>query len=101
MIEPVKPSRLNATSLPQSQNVQGWERCASLGGGALLIGKGLRRGGVLGLIEITIGGVTLARGVSGQCPAKRFLAETRAELAQIRDELEIAARRLSELQAKP
>ena len=33
-----------------SMNVQGWERGASVGGGLALIGFGLRRGGLLGLL---------------------------------------------------
>ncbi len=43
------------------QNVQGWERIGSLAGGVLLMGKGVRRGGFLGLIQLAIGGAALAR----------------------------------------
>ena len=46
------------------QNVQGWERIGSLAGGVIMVGKGLRRGGVFGLIQVAIGGVALARGDS-------------------------------------
>ncbi|CAD5107729.1 YgaP-like transmembrane domain [Zestomonas carbonaria] len=86
-----------ATPTHQSPNVHGWERAACLGGGALLIGKGLRRGGLLGLLELAVGGIGLARGITGQCPAKRYLAETRAELDEIRRELDVAGKRLAEL----
>lgn len=88
------------TRLTNAHNVQGWERAASLAGGALLVAKGVRRGGIIGLLELAVGGLTLARGVTGQCPAKRFLSETREELQQIRRELDAAAVRLTELQAK-
>lgn len=37
------------------QNVQGWERIGSLAGGVLMMGKGVRRGGFLGLIQLAIG----------------------------------------------
>ena len=40
-------------------NVQGWERAGSLATGVVMVGKGLRRGGFFGLIQIAIGGVAL------------------------------------------
>ncbi|MCY1352482.1 hypothetical protein D9M68_314000 [compost metagenome] len=88
---------LNRLATDHAPNVHGWERAACLGGGALLIGKGLRRGGLIGALELAVGGVSLFRGITGQCPAKRYLAETRAELEQIRSELDAAGRRLAEL----
>ncbi|AYC35108.1 DUF2892 domain-containing protein [Pseudomonas cavernae] len=81
----------------ESQNVHGLERAASLAGGLLLVAKGLRRGGVIGLLELVVGGAALARGVTGHCPAKHYLAETRAELEQIRGGLDAAGKRLAEL----
>lgn len=57
------------------QNVHGWERAASLAGGLVLLGKGLRRGGLGGLLELALGGMALARGISGRCEAKRMLTE--------------------------
>ncbi|MBE7373044.1 YgaP family membrane protein [Pseudomonas lopnurensis] len=57
------------------QNVHGWERAASLAGGLVMIGKGLRRGGLFGLAELAMGGMALARGISGRCEAKRMLTE--------------------------
>ena len=46
------------------QNVHGWERAASLAGGLVMMGKGLRRGGLIGLAELAMGGMALARGIS-------------------------------------
>lgn len=59
------------------QNVHGFERAASLAGGLVLLGKGLRRGGLFGLVELAMGGMALARGVSGRCEGKRMLQEAR------------------------
>ena len=57
------------------QNVHGWERTASVAGGLMLLGKGLRRGGVSGLLQLAMGGMALARGISGRCEAKRILTD--------------------------
>ncbi len=57
------------------QNVHGWERTASVAGGLMLLGKGLRRGGLRGMIQLAMGGMALARGMSGRCEAKRILTE--------------------------
>lgn len=54
-------------------NVQGMERTASIAGGFLLLGWGMRTGGLAGLLEMALGGVALARGFTGQCAAKRAL----------------------------
>lgn len=59
-----------------TQNVQGFERFASVAGGLVLAAKGMRRGGLLGIIELAVGGMVLARGVSGQCELKRALEES-------------------------
>lgn len=61
------------------QNVHGLERTASLAGGLLLIGKGLRRGGLGGIVQMAMGGMALARGISGRCEAKRMLTSAAAE----------------------
>jgi uncharacterized membrane protein len=69
------------------QNVQGWERGASIGGGLLLIAKGLRKGGLLGLASLALGGLGVVRGVTGRCEAKRVLgrALTAPDLQQCSD----------------
>jgi len=57
------------------QNVHGLERAASLAGGLMLLGKGIRRGGLSGLIQMAIGGMALFRGTTGRCELKRQLAQ--------------------------
>lgn len=66
------------------QNVEGWERAVSLAGGLYLLGKGLRRGGLGGMVQLAMGGMALARGFSGHCEAKRALCEIneQAKLAE-------------------
>jgi len=58
-----------------SKNVQGWERAASIAGGLVFLAKGLGRGGVGGMLQLAVGGMALARGVTGHCEAKRVLCE--------------------------
>ncbi|MBD9484783.1 DUF2892 domain-containing protein [Pseudomonas sp. PDM14] len=57
------------------QNVHGLERAASVAGGLILLSKGVRRGGLGGLVQIAMGGMALARGMTGRCETKRILAE--------------------------
>lgn len=82
--------------LPQ-QNVQGWERIGSLAGGVLMMGKGLRRGGIVGLVQLAIGGAALARGITGHCSAKAKLEKGRSELRNVRTDIERAGAELSQL----
>lgn len=63
-------------SMPQ--NVQGWERAVSIAGGLMMLGKGLRRGGVTGVLRMAMGGMALARGLSGRCEAKRLISDASA-----------------------
>lgn len=64
------------------QNVHGWERGASVAGGLVMLGRGLRRGGVSGLLQLVMGGMALARGISGRCEAKRILTATKQQPRQ-------------------
>ena len=48
-------------------NVAPTERAISLGGGALLLLSGLRRGGILGTLGALAGGGLLFRGLTGRC----------------------------------
>lgn len=81
------------------QNVQGWERIGSLAGGVLMMGKGLRRGGVIGLVQLAIGGAALARGITGHCSAKSALEKGRHNLHSARSDIEHAGAQLSQLKA--
>ncbi len=62
---PFEPIETTPFQSHPPQNVHGWERIGSLAGGVLMMGKGLRRGGVLGLAQLAIGGMALARGSPG------------------------------------
>jgi len=79
------------------QNVQGWERVGSLAGGVLMMGKGLRRGGIIGLIELAIGGAVLARGITGHCGAKSLIEKSRSDMDKARARIERVGAELSQL----
>ena len=81
------------------QNVHGWERIGSLAGGVLMMGKGLRRGGVVGLAQLAIGGLALARGITGHCSAKTLLEKNRQNLNNARDRIEQAGGELVRMKA--
>ena len=81
------------------QNVQGWERIGSLAGGVVMMGKGLRRGGVFGLIQVAIGGVALARGITGHSSAKSLLEKSRQDMNSVRAKIERAGEELKNLKA--
>lgn len=59
----------------QVQNVGEFERVISLASGLMLVGKGVRRGGLSGILQFAIGGMALARAFSGHCEAKRVFNE--------------------------
>ena len=81
------------------QNVQGWERIGSLAGGVVMVGKGLRRGGVFGLIQVAIGGVALARGITGHSSAKSLLEKSRQDMNNVRAKIQRAGEELNRLKA--
>jgi len=62
---------------PPTHNVTPTEKWISIGGGLMLIGKGLRRPGPLGWVHLAIGAATVYRGLRGYCPAKQRLDELR------------------------
>lgn len=62
---------------PPTHNVTATEKWISIGGGLMLIGKGLRRPGPLGWAHLAIGAATVYRGMRGYCPAKQRLEELR------------------------
>ncbi|MBC3949891.1 MULTISPECIES: YgaP family membrane protein [Pseudomonas] len=82
------------------QNVQGWERVGSLAGGVLMMGKGLRRGGFFGLIQLAIGGAVLARGITGHCSAKSMIEKSRNDLDIAKSRIKRAGDELSLLKTK-
>lgn len=82
------------------QNVQGWERVGSLAGGVLMMGKGLRRGGLLGLIQLALGGAVLARGITGHCSAKSLVEKSRSDLDIAKSRIKRAGDELSLLKTK-
>jgi uncharacterized membrane protein len=81
------------------QNVHGWERIGSLAGGVVMVGKGLRRGGVFGLIQVAIGGVALARGITGHSSAKSLLEKSRQDMNNVRAKIQRAGEELNKLKA--
>lgn len=94
--------RIDRPFTPQGpeQNVQGWERITSLAGGVALVGKGLRRGGLFGLVQLAIGGAVLARGITGHCSAKSLLEKSRSDLHRARSDIERAGAELHHLKTK-
>ncbi|WP_248752941.1 DUF2892 domain-containing protein [Pseudomonas sp. MWU15-20650] len=83
-----------------SQNVHGWERIGSVAGGVMMVGKGLRRGGLFGLIQVAIGGVALVRGVTGHSSLKDKLEQGRQEMNSVRTKIERAGAELKNLKTK-
>lgn len=63
-------------------NVHGWERAASIAGGLVLLGKGLSRGGIGGVLAMALGGAALTRGMTGRCEAKRIFNEFKDNAAE-------------------
>lgn len=93
--------RIDTAIQPQpEQNVQGWERIGSLAGGVLMMGKGLRRGGLFGLIQLAIGGAVLARGITGHCSAKALVEKGRSDLDVAKSRIKRAGAELSSLKTK-
>jgi hypothetical protein len=88
---------IDALPSSSSTNVRGWERAGSLAGGLVLVGKGLRRGGLFGLVQIALGGVALARGYTGRSKTKALLANGREELDGLRGNIERAGDQLAGL----
>jgi uncharacterized membrane protein len=95
----VEPIESTPFQTQPTQNVQGWERIGSLAGGVVMMGKGLRRGGVFGLIQVAIGGVALARGITGHSSAKDLLEKSRRDMNNVRSKIERTGKELSRLKA--
>ncbi|WP_347911061.1 DUF2892 domain-containing protein [Pseudomonas grandcourensis] len=101
MSELKRVERIESTPFqsPSEQNVQGWERIGSLAGGVVMVGKGLRRGGIFGLIQVAIGGAALARGITGHSSAKSLLEKGRQDMNNVRAKIQRAGEELSQLKA--
>ncbi|MBD1553966.1 YgaP family membrane protein [Pseudomonas typographi] len=85
------------TDVTQPQNVHGWERAGSLAAGVVLVGKGVARGGLLGLLQVAIGGAALARGYTGYSKTKDIFEKGRQDLDAIRARIEGAGAELQSL----
>ncbi|WP_223456392.1 MULTISPECIES: DUF2892 domain-containing protein [unclassified Pseudomonas] len=101
MSELKRVERIESTPFqsPSEQNVQGWERIGSLAGGVVMVGKGLRRGGIFGLVQVAIGGVALARGITGHSSAKSLLEKGRQDMNNVRAKIQRAGEELSQMKA--
>ncbi|MFG0409203.1 DUF2892 domain-containing protein [Pseudomonas sp. FYR_11] len=87
------------SAAPSQHNVHGLERASSLAGGALMFSKGLRRGGLVGLLQMAVGGLAVARGVSGHCATKAWWQRHRQEYQRLRSDIERSAADLEALKA--
>ncbi|MFV3371819.1 DUF2892 domain-containing protein [Pseudomonas sp. NY15435] len=57
------------------QNLGKWERALSVAIGLAGIGKGVRRGGVSGWLEVAAAVLVVKRGLTGHCRVKEVLGE--------------------------
>jgi len=64
----------HTTTAANQHNVTGLERVLSVIGGGLLLGNGLRQGGIGGWSQVLFGGLLAARGISQHCPIKQSLS---------------------------
>jgi hypothetical protein len=78
-------------------NVHGWERAGSILVGVASVVKGVRRGGVFGLVQLAIGGVALARGFTGHSRIKSVIEKSREDMDSVRAQIERAGAQLSKL----
>lgn len=96
MSDTTRIQRIQSTSYDEVpyQNVEGWERLGSLAGGVVMLGKGIRRGGFIGLIQVGIGAMALKRGITGHSSTKRLLEKSRQQLHSVRSDIERAGDQL-------
>ncbi|ATP51553.1 YgaP-like transmembrane domain [Pseudomonas kermanshahensis] len=90
---------IHSAAASPEHNVQGLERVGSLAGGALMFSKGLRHGGLVGLLQMVVGGMAVARGVSGHCSTKAWWQRHRQEYNRLRADIEDSAAQLQALKA--
>ncbi|MBB4864940.1 putative membrane protein [Pseudomonas nitritireducens] len=66
------------------QNLGGWERALSVAIGLAGVGKGIRRGGVSGWLEVAAAVLVVKRGLTGHCAVKdAFSGRDRSVVAEI------------------
>ncbi|PVZ13830.1 MULTISPECIES: YgaP-like transmembrane domain [unclassified Pseudomonas] len=90
------PEILDTPNQPD-HNVRGWERAGSLAAGVVLVGKGVARGGIVGLLQVALGGAALVRGYTGHSKARELLERGRRDADQIRARLAEAGAELKAL----
>lgn len=83
-----------------TQNVQGLERVMCITGGTVLLATGIHNGGLLGVLRAIFGGVILARGVVGHCPAKEIIVERQQELLAVKEKIRELTEQLATLSKK-
>lgn len=69
---------------PVRQNVRGWERLLSIGGGLLLAALGASKQGQQGNRQLSAGGLLLLRGLSGHCSVKSAAQDPLEEIRYLR-----------------
>lgn len=69
---------------PTRQNVRGWERLLSIGGGLLLAALGASKQGQLGNRQLSAGSLLLLRGLSGHCSVKSAVDDPLEEIRYLR-----------------
>ncbi|TBU83430.1 DUF2892 domain-containing protein [Pseudomonas daroniae] len=75
---------------PARQNVRGWERLLSIGGGLLLAALGASKQGQLGNRQLSAGSLLLLRGLSGHCSVKSAVDDPLEEIRYLRARIQRA-----------
>ncbi|TBU93975.1 hypothetical protein DNK44_09885 [Pseudomonas dryadis] len=75
---------------PAQQNVRGWERLLSIGGGLLFAALGASQEGRRGNRQLSLGGLLLLRGLSGHCSVKSAVDDPLEEIRYLRARIQRA-----------
>ncbi|SDI87309.1 Protein of unknown function [Pseudomonas flavescens] len=79
-----EPQSQPPREVPARQNVRGWERLLSIGGGLLLAVLGAGKQGRQGNRQLSAGGLLLLRGFSGHCSVKSAADNPLEEIRYLR-----------------
>lgn len=79
-----EPQSQPARQQPARQNVRGWERLLSIGGGLLLAALGAGKHGQQGTRQLSAGSLLLLRGLSGHCSVKSAMDDPLEEIRYLR-----------------